>query len=64
MLTDALNRLNALKLLMSLCANGAAAIFFAFSMILSAASTMAALTNTATRALKVPTPWATLSVSP
>jgi len=31
MLTDALNRLNALKLLMSLCANGAAAIFFAFS---------------------------------
>lgn len=31
MLTDTLNRLNALKLLMSLCANGAAAIFFAFS---------------------------------
>lgn len=31
MLTDTLNRLNALKLLMSLCANGAAAIFFAFT---------------------------------
>ncbi len=31
LLTDTLNRLNALKLLMSLCANGAAAIFFAFS---------------------------------
>lgn len=31
MLTDTLNRLNALKLLMSLCANGAAALFFAFS---------------------------------
>ncbi len=31
MLTDTLNRLNALKLLLSLCANGAAAIFFAFS---------------------------------
>lgn len=31
MLTDTLNRLNALKLLMSLCANGSAAIFFAFS---------------------------------
>lgn len=31
MLTDALNRLNALKLLMSLCANGAAAVFFAFT---------------------------------
>lgn len=30
-LTDTLNRLNALKLLMSLCANGAAALFFAFS---------------------------------
>lgn len=31
LMTDTLNRLNALKLLMSLCANGAAAIFFAFS---------------------------------
>lgn len=31
MLTDTLNRLNALKLLISLCANGAAAIFFAFT---------------------------------
>ncbi len=31
MLTDTLNRLNALKLLMSLCANGAAALFFAFT---------------------------------
>ncbi len=31
MLTDALTRLNALKLLMSLCANGAAAVFFAFT---------------------------------
>ncbi len=31
MLTDTLNRLNALKLLMSLSANGAAAIFFAFT---------------------------------
>ena len=31
MLTDTLNRLNALKLLISLCANGGAAIFFAFT---------------------------------
>jgi uncharacterized membrane protein YfcA len=31
MLTDTLNRLNALKLLISLCANGAAAVFFAFT---------------------------------
>lgn len=31
LLTDTLNRLNALKLLMSLCANGAAAALFAFS---------------------------------